>query len=476
MKNDSKDAHGRKSQLSQGEELARMLDWTLNDVSFAEVNLHGSVKWECSHLIRVAILWVWSSKRQLVESATDAIEKTGEICGSAGIKSYQVMTNGLIKYGDAILARVRRRMYELMEQVDKANFRIGLWLVLAVDGSRLDTPRTRKNEARFCKQRSAKKKKRSKGRRGRHAKKRPPVSKKSHYNPQPVGPQVWLTLIWHVGLRMPWAWKIGPSYSSERGHFMEMLSSHYFPENSLICGDAGFVGYDFWKSIDTAGHRFLCRVGSNCSFLKLMGNVRQKNGIVYCWPKDQQAKGQPPLTLRLLCFNDGRGQVYLVTNELSIRKLSDNTASQIYRRRWGIEVQIRSLKQTFGRAKLLGRTPEVATVELSWSILGLWMAQLFALKEQTKKIQPDSQASVAQVLRIIRSILERPDVVPVQGQSLHRRMKEATTDSYARTSSKKSRNYPRRKEEPRTGPPNVIKATKQQAKRIRDLQSFQNAA
>ena len=287
---------------------------------------------------------------------------------------------------------------------------------------------------------------------------------------------MWLTLLWHVGLRMPWAWKIGPSYSSERGHFMEMLNSEYFPQNSLICGDAGFVGYEFWKSIDTAGHRFLCRVGSNCLFLKLIGNVRQKNGIVYCWPKDQQAKGQPPLTLRLLCFNDGRGQVYLVTNELNVRKLSDNTASQIYRKRWGIEVQIRSLKQTFGRAKLLGRTPEVATVELSWSTLGLWMAQLFALKEQTNTMQPDSQASVAQVLRIIQSILERPDVIPVQGQSLNRRMKNARIDSYTRTSKKKSRNFPRRKEEPRTGPPNVIAATKQQEKQICDFQSLQNAA
>ena len=476
MKNDSKDAHRNKSQLPQGEQLAKMLDWTLNKVSFVEVKLHGRIDWVCSHLVRVAILWVWSSKRRLVDSANDAIEKTKEICGTVGINSYQVLTNALVKYGEAVLTCVKRRMHELMEQVGDANFRIGLWLVVAVDGSRLDAPRTRKNEARFCKQRNAKKKKKSKAKRGRHAKKRAPVSKKSHYNPQPVGPQMWLTLLWHVGLRMPWAWKIGPSYSSERGHFMEMLNSEYFPQNSLICGDAGFVGYEFWKSIDTAGHRFLCRVGSNCLFLKLIGNVRQKNGIVYCWPKDQQAKGQPPLTLRLLCFNDGRGQVYLVTNELNVRKLSDNTASQIYRKRWGIEVQIRSLKQTFGRAKLLGRTPEVATVELSWSILGLWMAQLFALKEQTNTMQPDSQASVAQVLRIIQSILERPDVIPVQGQSLNRRMKNARIDSYTRTSKKKSRNFPRRKEEPRTGPPNVIAATKQQEKQICDFQSLQNAA
>lgn len=111
-------------------------------------------------------------------------------------------------------------------------------------------------------------------------------------------------------------------------------------------------------------------------------------------------------------------------------------------------VQIGSLKQTFGRVKLLGRTPEGAIVE--------WMAQLLVLKEQTDPMQPDSQANVAQMLRIIQSVLERPDVVPGQGQSLNCRIKKARTDSYTRTSNKKSRSFPRRKEEPRTGPPKVI--------------------
>lgn len=480
MKDDSKDATKNKSQqVTQGEQLAMALAWVLDKVSFDEIKLHGSVKWVVVHLVRVAVLWVWSSKRLLVDSAKDAIEKTEEICGPVDgsfIRSYQVLTQALIKYGEAILNCLARRLHQLMEQIDETNFRIGMWVVLAVDGSRLDTPRTVANELRFCKPRKKRSKKQRKAKRGRHAKKRAPVFKKSKYNPQPVGPQVWLTLLWHVGQRMPWAWKIGPSYSSERGHLMEMLDTVNFPAKSLICGDAGFVGYEFWKSIDSSGNRFLCRVGSNCSFLRLLGDVRHKNGIVCCWPKDQQAKGQPPLTLRLLCFNDGRGEVYLVTNELNTRNLSDKLAGQIYRRRWGIEVQIRSLKQTFGRSKLLGRTPEVAVVELSWSIMGLWVAQLFALREQTDTMPPDSQASVAQVLRILESILQRPDVVPVRGQSFKKQLNEARTDTYTRTTTKKSRNFPRRKEEPRCGRPQVTLATKQQLNLLSQIQASQNAA
>ena len=82
MKNDSKDATKNKpQQLTQGEQLAKALAWILDKASFDEIKLHGSVKWVVVHLVRVAILWVWSSKRLLVESANDAIEKTEEICG-----------------------------------------------------------------------------------------------------------------------------------------------------------------------------------------------------------------------------------------------------------------------------------------------------------------------------------------------------------------------------------------------------------
>ena len=483
MKNDSKDATNNKAQLStQGEQLARALDWILEGESFANVQLHGNVNWIVSHLVRVAILWVWSSKRQLVESANDAIKKTVEICKSTGINSYQVLTKALIRYGVPILDCLQRRMHQLMERTDRLNFRIGIWLVLAVDGSRLDTPRTQANEARFCKPRNKKQSKKNKkqseakAKRGRHAKKREPVSKKSHYDPQPVGPQVWLTLLWHVGLRMPWAWKIGASYSSERGHLLEMLGSAEMPENTMICGDAGFVGYEFWKAIDAAGHRFLCRVGSNCTFIKKLGRVRQRGDIVYCWPQDQQKRKQPPLMLRLLCFNDGRGQVYLVTNELNARRLSNSLAGQIYRQRWGIEVQFRTLKQTFDRSKLLGRTPEVAVEELNWSLMGLWVAQLFALREQVGMIEPDAQASVAQVLRILEDIIQRPDLVPKRGQSMGSRLSHARTDTYKRKKPKKSRNFPRRKEEPRTGPPKFVVATNDHRKLHHDIESLQNAA
>ena len=49
--------------------------------------------------------------------------------------------------------------------------------------------------------------------------------------------------MWHMGLRLPWTWRLGPSNSSERDHVREMLKQEAFPENTLFCGDAGFIGY-----------------------------------------------------------------------------------------------------------------------------------------------------------------------------------------------------------------------------------------
>ncbi len=60
-------------------------------------------------------------------------------------------------------------------------------------------------------------------------------------------PQVWITMMWHMGLRLPWTWQLGPSNAGERADVMNMVEGGDFPENTLFCGDAGFVGYPLWR-------------------------------------------------------------------------------------------------------------------------------------------------------------------------------------------------------------------------------------
>jgi hypothetical protein len=336
------------------------------------------------------------------------------------------------------------------------------------------------NEQRFCKPRSKGRKNRKKAKkRGRHANRKQCAAKgcpKSHYDPQSVGPQIWLTLLWHIGQRMPWCWEVGPSYSSEREHLLQMLWKHEFQEYTLFCGDAGFVGYDFWRAIHDRGNHFLVRVGGNVRLLKKLGCVRERNGIVDCWPDAVMKKKQPPLILRLLQLKTSRGDVYLVTNVLSEEDLTLAQASEIYRRRWGVELQFRAFKQTYQRTKLRSRTPECAEVELHWSLVGLWIVQLLAFKEQTPTAEPREQTSIARVLRIVRSIIKDESTVPPRGKSLQKQLAGAVTDNYERHSKKKSRNYPRRKEEPSAGRPKIRLATTIHKEKLWEIQGPAHAA
>jgi len=477
-----KNGTGSKQDVTHGDDLRRATDWVLNEQMFSNVKVHGNVKWKeagVAALVRLAIFWMWSPESSIVEAARSAIAVVTRIFGRAAVNSYQSLTNALGRYGDQIRPVLARRLHALMEQSDKAGFRVGIWLALAVDGSRLDVPRTLQNERRFCKAARKKKKKKKKAKkRGRHAKaQRAPTHKKKHYDPQPVGPQMWLTLMWHIGQQLPWCWKTGPSYSSERHHVMEILEEQEFAENTLFCGDAGFVGYEFWRAIHDRAHHFLVRVGGNVRLLKKLGwYAQEREGIVYSWPYSAMKKKQPPLVLRLVRLQDARnGNIYLVTNVLSKRRLSDRQASQIFRQRWGIEVQFRSLKQTFGRTKLRSGTPENATIELDWSLFALWMVQLLAHKEQIKVCEPQDKTSIAAVLRVIRRIIEHADDTRPLRESLPRQLAAALTDNYERKSKKKSRNYPRRKEEPAAGKPVTLNATQKHKSRLEKV-TMANAA
>jgi hypothetical protein len=52
--------------------------------------------------------------------------------------------------------------------------------------------------------------------------------------------------------------------------------------------------------------------------------------------------------------------MWLVSNVLEEQSLSHQEARDLYCLRWGVELQFRTLKQTFGRGKLRSRTPDRA--------------------------------------------------------------------------------------------------------------------
>jgi len=76
---------------------------------------------------------------------------------------------------------------------------------------------------------------------------------------------------------------------------MDLLKDGLFPENTLFCGDAGFVGYALWSSILDAGHHFLIHVGANVRLLTDLECVRGRDGIVCLWPDAAARRKQPRL-------------------------------------------------------------------------------------------------------------------------------------------------------------------------------------
>jgi hypothetical protein len=250
----------------------------------------------------------------------------------------------------AIVPHVRVQMKEVLP----GQWEIAGYVVFAGDGSRIELARTVSLEEAFSPARKKKpqnQKGRGRVRRGqtkkaarrRAAKQRRAARQRRAAQQQAAeaiakktnSPQMWLTLLWHVGSGLPWAWRSGPSESSERGHLEEMLLE--LPENSLITADAGFVGYDFWKAILDAGQHFVIRVGGNVRLLKQLGYARQHGQTVYLWPDAAAKKKQPPLVLRLIVVHDGKAPVYLVT-DLNQTQLRDRQAATIYAARWGIEI------------------------------------------------------------------------------------------------------------------------------------------
>ena len=102
--------------------------------------------------------------------------------------------------------------------------------------------------------------------------------------------------------------------------------------------------------------------------------------------------------------------------------------------------------------------------------------QLLAHRDQVDVLEAARKTSIAMVIGVIQRILRRPDTVAKHGDSFRRQLSHALTDGYQRKGVKKSRNYPRRKEEPRTGPPKIEQATAEQKRLDKQIASLCNAA
>ncbi len=298
-----------------------------------------------------------------------------------------------------------------------------------------------------------------------------------------IAPQAWITMMWHMKLRLPWTWRIGPSNSSERGHVVEMLETEEFPDETLFCGDAGFVGYPLWRTILAKLANFLIRVGANVSLLSETADIQKCGGrIVLCWPKGQMNSGEPPLHLRLVKIRIGQTDMWLLTSVLDRRKLTKKQIIRIYKMRWGIKVEFRGLKQTIDKHKLRCRNSGRLLVELDWSIRAMAVAELLALREQIAAKEAASEEasdpidrSLANTMRALRTCMRRLDKRPREENGLYHQLSKALVQRYANHTDKRSRYRPKNPDKKPLGDPDLRTMTTTEREKLRELKQNQAA-
>ena len=379
--------------------------------------------WSDSALLVAAIAMALSPARTIVERFFDALPLAGGTLPRrvhAGT-TYQGFSKAMLSRGSVLLIAAGEHLRARLQAVAGAFWMRRGFVVFAADGSRVDCPRTIANE----------------------------VLGMTARLDTPTHPQLLVTCLWHMGLGVLWDWRIGTIFQHERGHLLDMLAR--LPARAMIVADAGFVGFDLLRAVHDSGRFFLIRVGSGTRLLTGLGTCRREGpDTVYFWPERRHSK--PPLRLRLLTFGD----VHVLTNVLDPVLLSRAAAGELYRARWGVEVNFRTLKQTLGRRKMRCAAPAQAKLELHATLLGLTLLQLMALRGMVARGVDPLGLSTAAALRTLRSWWTRTVGAP---RTLLRELSECFRDPYERLGSKTAWHWPHKKNPPHIQPPVVRPAS-----------------
>jgi len=260
----------------------------------------GRVRWTPRLLVMTAVQMAWVSATALADAFATAREATVAMYDSRRRPGETLagFLETLAKASDALLEVVVAALRRAVPKVAGADWTFRGWVVMGVDGTRIDCPRTTANEkALGCA-----------GKTG-------------------TAPQMLLTTLFHVATGLPWAWRRGGGDGSERADLTAMLG--VLPALTRLLADAGYVGYAMLQALGTAGHAFIVRVGCNVHLLEGLGYaVRETKGQVYLWP--QGHRDQPPLVLRLVRVWSGKYLASMLTN-LTTAQLSNRAVADLYR-------------------------------------------------------------------------------------------------------------------------------------------------
>ena len=391
----------------------------------------GSRRWTLEYVIYVSLLMVLDAAPTLKERFGNARQSIVEMF--AGRQRPGRTYQGFVKARRQITRRqlriIKRELCRYHRRVAGGFWRRNDWLAFAADGTRVELPRTAKNEKAF-------------GCAGR----------------EKTAPQLSLTSLYHLGTGLPWAWRIGPGTESEQVHLRRMIGQ--LPRGSLLVADAGFTSFDLLRSLSERHVEVLVRMGSNRTLLTGLedARVQVRGELVWLWPKKKQSQ-HPPLKLRLIRIEQANhAPMCLATSVLDERVLTDRQIGQFYRMRWGQEVFHRSFKQTLGQHKMRSASPGEARRELDWALMAYLILGLWSVQAQIEAHRDPLTWSVAESLRVVRRAMRPAGGFRRRGDLVHQ-LRRAVKDGYVRQSLKVARPWPRKKNDHPPGLPKMREAT-----------------
>jgi hypothetical protein len=319
----------------------------------------------------------------------------------------------------ALFAGVRQILLGLCQR----HWRTGRFVPIACDGSRLECPRSAELEKKL-----------------------------ETCGKDKTAPMLQIVALVLLPAGLLWSWNVGPGVASEHDQLRQLLPT--LPSHTLLIGDCFFQGYQLYKDILNAKASFLTRLSSK-TYLYVDRErplERFREGIVYYWPKQTaQDKGLPPLELRLIRVPGRKKKdVWLLTNELSSRRLSHRQAGEFYRWRWQIEGTFRTYKRTQLTIKLRSQTEALVYREAEVSLLALQLLLAAEMRSQNRGTK-----SARETLLHLRG-----EITTLIGSKLGPRQQARYRDNLAVVRSgsprkKVRRKWPRRKDHKPPKPPKL---------------------
>jgi Transposase DDE domain len=311
--------------------------------------------------------------------------------------------------------------------------RIGGYVPLACDGSRLECPRAKELQARL-------------GEAGK----------------ADSAPMMYLSALVLLPLGLLWSWRLGKGTASEHTHLRCLLGT--LPKRALIVADAFYQGYELYAAILAAGASFVVRLSSKSRLYTAQGVRldRFRQTLVYYWPEKARDQGKPALHLRLLRVRGPKADVWLLTNVLDPHELNHRQLAQLYRWRWRNEGLFRQYKRLLAKVKLQNRTVKLVHREAEGSLIALQL--LLALATQTRShcgrvVVVDSLESPRRILLRMRGgIIARLRTLGPRQFAAYRQMLERvrSEERQHRISPRVRQAWPRRKDHKPPQPPVIL--------------------